>query len=392
MSEELPDSIVYGACYRYFQKSESATQIAEWVNRELKERGISRGKFARTSVYPILRRAAKLGFLQLIPPHRLDLAKQIANTCAIQAEDVLVLDDGNSPEFDGSSVNEVAFETAKLCLQLSHRIAESHPLGVVNIGWGAGITCSLIAKHLATLLTHKSFTPSSPIKRFRMHALVSGRIHSAKTLENELYHYPSYFFTNFFGCCGEDLPIDVIDFQIDAIVPWDNYSSLKNTIAVQDAENRAKNEIDLIVNSVATHSQKTGLLLRVLNETQDRKTAKATTLRLKESNWVGDIGYHPFSKSGQPIEPDKNGFRAVHAFPSWHDLLRWKNNPGHYLILAAGVSHGFEKTEAIRALMTKDDQHRIFTHLVLDSKTAAGILDLENAIEGGTSVKQLKVA
>jgi DNA-binding transcriptional regulator LsrR (DeoR family) len=98
-------------------------------------------------------------------------------------------------------------------------------------------------------------------------------------------------------------------------------------------------------------------------------------IKMYKAGWVGDVQFRPYSAEG-PLPENVCPVRAVTLF-ELDELVRIAKDRtnGKYVVLVAGPCGecGETKKNALRPLLA-NEQLRLWTHLIVDAKTAKELL------------------
>jgi DNA-binding transcriptional regulator LsrR (DeoR family) len=353
----LPGHLIYGVAERFIRQKNPATgrpwnadTLAQWLG----EQGYPR---SREQIYPILREAARRGYLKGSPPHSLGVHAVLEKRYPDMPADTRILD-----VMPPLVVENLATETAEVVFELIVSIAEGggasrsrrKPYRRIHVGFGAGGTTRRVAECLAERLASEPKIP--PIT---VHALSSGF-----AIERPL-EAPIAFFS-FFENLHE--PVEFVSLYSPPAVECTEYEAIKKLPGVKRSF-ELKKKLDIVVTSLAQADDPHGLLNMYLGAEKAARRAE-----LGRRGHVGDVQWQPYSKKG-PLAV-KTGHRVVTLF-DLPDLVRLAAEPGKHVVLVAGpcIVCGKVKAKALRPLLT-EPRLRVCNHLVTDVETGRKLLDL----------------
>ncbi|MDR2762970.1 MAG: hypothetical protein LBB88_10235 [Planctomycetaceae bacterium] len=374
------DELVFAVCDRYFQQlglsSQSddgekrqrgaASAVAEWVRRVKNRRDITREK-----IYPIFWEACNRGFLLLQPPTEKKLTQKL--------HDVFHLEDHPSGEIivvnanGESAAKHVTSTAADLIVKLIEDIGaaklKKYPKDrnkqAVHLGMGAGYAAMLVAQRLALKVKSGDSVP-----QLVLHAISTGGF-----LPNEPHKAPSTYFTYF------DPHLTNVKFVAlfsETVVGREDYEKMKLNPGIKSSFDK-RDEIDIIVTSLAAADHEHGLLGRYLKYLIDEGLVEKGLLdKMFAEGWIGDVQFRPYSENA-PLPNDVCPVRAVTLFELDELVNMARDDNGKYVVLVAGPCGecGESKKHALLPLI-KNENLRLWTHLVTDVKTARELLGMEN--------------
>lgn len=378
---EESDDLIFAVCNRFFQqlgtsfdspsvsipqleseaeeKRGAASAVAAWLKEEW-----GRADLTREKVYPLFWEASKRGFLHLqVPPER-QLAKELTQRFGLHNHPG-TLSVVNVRGQDAA--NHVTAKAADLIVDLIEQVAADKaaklPVGApkpaVHLGMGAGFAAMQVAKRLSQKVNASKDCP--PLV---LHAMSSGGF-----LVNEPHKSPTAYLTYF------DQTITTVDYVAlfsETVVDADSYEKhLKNPGIRLPFERR--DEIDIIVSSLAAADDPHGLLLSYLSHLTDLGYVKPNVLDdMRKEGWVGDVQFRPYSANG-PLQK-KGLVRAVTLFEIDELVQAAKTNRKKVVLIAGPCGEcATPKTAALRPLLENDDL-RLWTHLITDAGTARELL------------------
>ncbi|MCS7237397.1 MAG: sugar-binding domain-containing protein [Thermoguttaceae bacterium] len=369
--EDESRELIFAVCER-FLRGEKAASIARWVQRHCQ-----RPSFRRTQIYPLLGAASRLGFFQLLPPLERQLAADLRAVYKLPHQDPESLIVVNAP--GPAAHDHLTTAAAALVVRLMKRVVEQKrrsgvPRVEVHLGLGGGMTAMMVSRKIARALAAERELPPLVI-----HTLSSGGF-----LPNEPQKSPISCFSYFDGLPTE---IECVALFTETVVSSDDFGLVTANPAVKCVMDR-KNEIDIVVTSLAAASDRHGLLRRYLEWLREMGGIDEAKLdRMHQNGWIGDVQFRPYSAAG-PMD-DHCGVRAV-TLLEISDLVEWANHTisaksfgdqgkqtgsFKYIVLVAGpcAECGELKTVALKPLL-ENEKLRVFTHLVTDVATAQDLL------------------
>ncbi len=338
---EIPDSVLVLAIER-FMKNDKMTAIRDLVNAELAQLNIDK-KISRVQAYALPEIARERNYFNFTPPRHFSLSSRIKERYRLPEGHVHV---ANARELD-----QVAATAANLLVDLVHEVGEKND-GHVHIGVGGGWTTRLVAKHLANRLRSIPKLPELTI-----HALTSG--FDAKRPDTA----PVAFFGFFDGIATK---INYIGLFAPAVVEADLYKNTINQIGVKESFD-LREQINLVVTSLGIQRHKHGDFYRFMQ--YGKKKGINTLLK---AGWVGDVQYRPFGKEG-PITLETD-IRTV-TLLELDELRKMADHENKHVVVVAGPCGSCRATraDALEPLL-EEDSLRVWSHVVIDSKTAAVLL------------------
>jgi len=379
------DELVFVVCDRYFshlgrtsKEKESdtgdddsragekyrgaASSVADWLQNEKGRPDITREK-----IYPLFWEACNRGFLLLQPPAEHHLRKRLENNFALYrhpGEITVVNVNGENAAQHVTSI--AADQIVELIDRVGKKKKEQYPddpeKQAVHLGMGAGYATMLVARRLANKIRAGAEVP--PIV---LHAISSGGF-----LPNEPYKSPSTYFS-FFDPALMD--VKFVALFSATVVTNSDYENQKANPAIRHSFDK-RDEIDIVVTSLAAADHEHGLLGRYLSHLVDQRLMTRSVLsRMYDAGWIGDVQFRPYSVDG-PLPEEVCPVRAVTLF-ELEELVRIAKDRanGKYVVLVAGPCGecGETKKNALRPLLANESLH-MWTHLILDAKTAKELL------------------
>jgi DNA-binding transcriptional regulator LsrR (DeoR family) len=341
---KFDDTLLISVCDRFLD-GHKVMDIVHWLQEE---HGV---EMKRENIYPLLREARKRKYLSVLPPPEGYLQQRICDRFDVEKERIHVL------RVRGDTAREyVADAAAKQIVQLIHEVGETKAR--VRVGLGGGGTVMTVARALASRLRSEGSLP-----KLGLHALSSGfDVNKPRTAP-----------VSFLGYFDQAAPdIEYVGLFASAVVEVEQYEHVKTLPGVEESFQKAS-QIDIVVTSLASASDKHGELNRFMNLGE---RSNGNVEELKRHGWVGDVSYRPYSKTG-PIAAAAGGIRAVSLF-ELEDLVELVRKPNKHVLLVAapcGICNE-PKAEALQPLL-KESSLRMWSHLLMDLTTAQNLLPRE---------------
>jgi hypothetical protein len=370
------DELIFSVCDRYFyqlgksaqtpdgeeRQRGAAAAVADWIRMEKNRPDITREK-----IYPLFWEACQRGFLLLQAPSERNLKKQLEAHYHLENHPgeitvVNVRDDSAAQHVTSSAADLIVGLIDRVWKEKKEKYPNNPELQAVHLGMGAGYAAMLVAKRLATKV-HSG----DDIPQLVLHAISSGGF-----LPNEPHKAPSTYFTYFDPSLTN---IKFVALFSATVVGHDDYENLKTNPGVRLSFEQ-KDDIDIIVTSLAAADHEHGLLVQYLTHLVDLGFMPPDLLtKMRAAGWVGDVQFRPYSVD-KPLD-EISPVRAVTLF-ELDELVKMAKdaNNGKYVVLVAGPCGecGATKLHALRPLIA-NDHLRLWTHLVTDAKTARELLD-----------------
>ena len=380
------DELIFAVCDRYFsqlgrtskekeEESEhdadsegserhrgAASSVAEWLQ---KIRG--RTDITREKIYPMFWEACQRGFLLLQPTAEHHIRKKLENQFTLYKHPGEVTVVNVSGENAAQHVTTVAAEQIvelieRVWKEKMERYPDNPEKHEVHLGMGAGFATMLVAKRLANKIRSGAEVP-----RIVLHAISSGGF-----LPNEPHKSPSTYFSYFDPAL---MNVKFIALFSATVVSSSDYENQKANPAIRYSFEK-RDEIDIIVTSLASAEHEHGLLGRYLTHLIDQNLISRNVLdQMLAAGWVGDVQFRPYSVHG-PLSEEVCPVRAVTLF-ELDELVKIAKNRtnGKYVVLVAGPCGecGATKKNALRPLLANETL-RLWTHLIVDAKTAKELL------------------
>jgi hypothetical protein len=378
------DELIFAVCDRYFSQlgraarekegdSENDTEagekyrgaassVADWLQNV---RG--RADITREKIYPMFWEACNRGFLLLQPPAEHHLRKKLENNFALYkhpGEITVVNANGEN------AAQHVTSAAADQIVELIERVwkekKEQYPdepeKQAVHLGMGAGFAAMLVARRLANKIRSGAEVP-----QIVLHAISSGGF-----LPNEPHKSPSTYFSYFDPAL---MNVKFVALFSATVVSNSDYENQKANPAIRYSYEK-RDEIDIIVTSLAAADHEHGLLWRYLSHLVEQNLLSPNVLtKMFDAGWVGDVQFRPYSTEG-PLPENVCPVRAVTLFElnELVEIAKDRTN-GKYVVLVAGPCGecGATKKNALLPLLA-NGKLRLWTHLITDAKTAKELL------------------
>jgi DNA-binding transcriptional regulator LsrR (DeoR family) len=357
-----PDPVVFRVAELFIDVRKTATEVVSQVHKEY----VVRGRVTRETVYDIVDEAIARRFVQMTPPvDRLlaeRLEKKYPNITAATTHVVQMA----GPQDD----DKVAKIAADLAFQSLREIKAGCPNRPVGIGLGPGRATRDFCLHFSHLLQNN---PDAPAVRL-VAISGGGPSYSPEFASTSFFNlFPGQLFARD-GTLPEDDRLKIGLFS-ESLVKTKNFEAIKACVGVKEAVAAAASGIiDLVVTAMGDIDDPHDLLARSLVQSGvDLNELRART------GMVGNVQYRPYSDQG-PIKENPEDWRAVTLFEI-DDLVRLASQRHKHVILIArqcGMC-GKSRARAVRPLVSLPHM-KVFSHLVVDSKTAGELLQDEVAV------------
>ncbi len=319
---------------------------------EYAEYGVREHEFNKNQVYDMVRFAVVERLVLLKAPVNEALGKWLRTKFNIrkrgQKDDDLV----RVVDVDLNSPNSVSEEAADLAFRLIKSTYESRPDRPVGLGLGPGESTLVFSRRLGELLKREG--QHLQLKLFG--------ISSGCPPEK-----PNCAPISFFNLFPDGVISDRVALLAGPIVPVaDHARQLETTVGLKEAYS-ARDEIDIVVTSMGDFDDHHDGLAKLLKEQR---------AGWKKGNWVGSVQYRPYASDAAVVE-EAGGDRVVTLF-ELADLHRMAIDANKSVILIARPCSQCKKTktEALLPLLRLENQKRlrVFSHLVIDSKSASELV------------------
>jgi len=345
-----------------FKQRGAATSVASWFQ---KIRG--RTDITREKIYPMFWEACHRGFLLLQPPTEHHLQKKLENRFALHKHPGEVTVVNVSGENAAQHVTSIAADQIvelidRVWKEKKRQYPNEPEKQAVHIGMGAGFATMLVARRLAYKIRAGAEVP--PIV---LHAISSGGF-----LPDEPQKSPLTYFSYF---DPELMDVKFVALFSATVVSNDDYENQKANPAIRYSFEK-REEIDIIVTSLAAAKHKHGLLGQYLTHLIDQRLISRSVLtQMLEAGWIGDVQFRPYSAHG-PLPESVCPVRAVTLF-ELDELVEIAKDrtKGKYVVLVAGPCGecGETKKSALLPLLANKNL-RLWTHLIVDARTAKELL------------------
>ncbi|MBN1569404.1 MAG: hypothetical protein JXA73_16280 [Acidobacteria bacterium] len=337
----LRDELVAAVC-KYFCRGFTVAEIIDEVKRNV---GVP---LNREEPYRLIAFAAQKGWLRFQAPLSYDAADQIRERFPYLA-DVRVVRTGVS--------DDISFHVASVLMDEVCSLSRSRPShSEVHIGFAGGVALRKTARIFSEMLKEpKEDLP----KKIVFHAMVAGFNMEDPSTE------PNGFFTYFAGEPALQVKTSFLGLLAPGIVKTAEMEKLKSIEYIRDAYERAK-EIDIVVTAAGGHWQQGHSGLRSLY----KQWASRSLDQLNKAGCIGDMMWRPLGKDG-PLDI-KTEMQTV-TLMDLRDLPDFiKQKKKVLLLLGPCGDCGGPKEEVLKAILNYE--RRLITHLVVDSRSARGLL------------------
>ncbi|MGL6194809.1 MAG: hypothetical protein ACRC2T_08310 [Thermoguttaceae bacterium] len=373
------DELIFAVCDRFFSqlgvsfqpslgdpeflegdKRGAATAVANWLKDEW-----GRPDLTREKIYPLFWEASRRGFLLLQPPFEQQLSDRLRKFYDIPDKhgEIIVVNVSSS-----STAEHVTSRAADLIVSLIDKVyaeklantPKGAPLPSVHLGMGAGYAAMLVAKRMAHRVNSGGECP--PLV---LHAISAGGF-----LVDEPHKAPTTYFTYFDSSLTS---VKYVALFSETVVSNEDYEKLKMNPGIR-VPYEQRDDIDIIVTSLADANHEHGLLVRYLTYLVNQGLLdKGLLNKMFQAGWIGDVQFRPYSVDG-PLK-DVCPVRAVTLF-ELDELVELTKKKGKHVVLVAGPCGecGASKKDALRPLLA-NEKLRLWTHLVTDAKTSRELLE-----------------
>ncbi len=369
------DELIFAVCDRYFfqlgrssQTAEgeertrgAAASVAEWIQSEYHRPDITREK-----IYPLFWEACQRGFLLLQAPWEKTLKQNLEEKYHLGTHPGEITVANVNGETSAQHVTSTAADLIlnlidKVWVEKKKKYPKDPAAQAVHLGMGAGYAAMLVAKRLSQKIRSGDAVPE-----LVLHAISTGGF-----LPQEPHKAPTTYFTFFDRSMTN---IKYVALFSETVVDNEDYEKLQKNPGIRQSFER-KGEIDIIVTSLAAADHEHGLLVQYLSHLVEQGFMEPDLLeKMRSAGWIGDVQFQPYSKEG-PLK-DVCPVRAVTLF-ELEELVDMVNaKSGKYVVLVAGPCGecGATKKEALQPLIA-NEKLRLWTHLVLDARTARELLE-----------------
>ena len=380
------DELIFAVCDRYFSqlgrsardKGDNSENVVDSETRE-KHRGAAssvaewlqkvkgRTDITREKIYPMFWEACNRGFLLLQPPAEHHLREKLEYNFRLKRHPgeitVVNVNGENAAQHVTSTAADQIVELIERVGKEKREMYPSEPeKQAVHLGMGAGFATMLVARRLAYKIRSGTEVP-----QIVLHAISSGGF-----LPNEPHKSPSTYFSYFDPAL---MNVKFVALFSATVVSNSDYENQKANPAIRYSFEK-RDEIDIIVTSLASAEHEHGLLGQYLTHlVEQRLISRDVLTKMFEAGWIGDVQFRPYSAEG-PLPENVCPVRAVTLF-ELDELVKIAKDrtSGKYVVLVAGPCGecGETKKNALRPLLANDNL-RLWTHLILDAKTAKELL------------------
>lgn len=376
---EESDELIFAVCDRFFLqlgKSFQPTQASSDDKEPEKHRGAAasvatwlkeewgRTDLTREKIYPLFWEASRRGYLMLQAPPETQLVDKITQKYHLSSHSgelsVVNVRGENAPFHVTSRAADIIVELIdKVYQEKNADLPKNATPKAVHIGMGAGFAAMLVAKRLAQKVNIGGECP--PLV---LHAISSGGF-----LVDEPHKAPTTYFSYFDQSLAQ---VSYVALFSETIVDNDSYEKHIQNPGIRLPFER-RDEIDIVVTSLAAADHEHGLLVRYLTHLVEQNLLDKNLLQeMLDAGWVGDVQFRPYTIDG----PLTKGcpVRAVTLF-ELDELVTLAKSGNKHVVLVAGPCGecGALKTDALRPLLA-NEKLRLWSHLVTDAGTARMLL------------------
>jgi DNA-binding transcriptional regulator LsrR (DeoR family) len=338
--EELTNLELVSYICNYLNKGVMPSDIADELKKDKKI------EIHREEPYRYIGYAARHGWIQFNPPPDYALRKRLEKEHA-WLDGVRVV--------HTKTLVDVARKTAGMLIRLL-RDRANEGQSEVHVGFAGGHAMRTVAQQLAIMLREPAQGMPETVT---FHALVSGFDVREPTTD------PNAFFTYLYDDPAIPMNTEFVGLYAPPIVKPALVRDLRAVTQIDQAFKLAK-DLDIIVTSGA--SWENPCSDSMLRDYMSHCPASMATL--EKAGCIGDILWRPISATG-PI-PTTTKIRAMTLIElkDIEDLIA--KNKSVLFMLGPCRACGQPRTELLKAILGMEK--RLITHLVTDSKTAAGAL------------------
>jgi DNA-binding transcriptional regulator LsrR (DeoR family) len=324
-------------CSYFCDKGLTATQIQKRMQDEHSARTMT-----REEPYAYVRKAAMRGWIRFVPPQEHSLQRHLREVAYPWLHDVSVVQTGRS--------EDVAYRGAKMLLEL---LQQHYSGGEVHIGFSGGASLRMLAQRFGELLREPAqFLPAKIV----FHALVAGFDVNDPTTD------PNAFFTYFVSDPRMPFETSFVALHSPAMVEARFEPKLRELPGIKEAYDSAS-EIDIIVTSTSCWRDAHSMLRHYMD------VAGESVEKLEKEGCLGDILWQPLGSAG-PFELNTR-IRAM-TIMKLSELSELVAAGKHVLLVAGPCARCHRpKAEVVKAIL--DQEHRLITHLVTDSRCARAV-------------------
>jgi DNA-binding transcriptional regulator LsrR (DeoR family) len=320
---------------------------------------------SREEPWRILSRIAARGHLQYVPGFSEEVARQI-QTRYPWLRDCRVVETSN--------IADVAIAGARYLLRLLQRHCQSRPkTQEFHVGYAGGRCLRQVAREFARLLSQPEPIPHLP-EKIVFHSIVAG--FNDENPETD----PNFFYPYFVTPTIQVKSTEHVTLYAPGLVREEQIEMLNDFTLIQEAMKK-RYLIDVILTSAGHWKDEHSTLQTLLR--RDKKSIN----RLSAAGTVGDMCWQPMGPDGPiDLKKIKPVLRAMVLLQlsELHEFI----DRGTQVLLVLGPCGKCNKpkTTILRSILDADPS--LITHLVVDSRTARGLmLKAEDAEEAEVGPK-----
>jgi len=336
----LDDRQIMSAVCKFFCDGKLPSEITALIKEQY---GV---RMSREMPYKYLAKAAARRYLRFVPQHDFALEEQITARFGRLTQTKVV----------PTAVGEhVAYEAAVMLRKLlcTHR-APPYNKKEVHVGFAGGHSMRRVAQALAELLR----VPSAELpETVVFHAMVAG------FNVNEPQTDPNAFFTYFADDPAIQIEPRFVGLHAPAMVRTSTLRDLRELPVIRDAFAGVR-ELDIIVTAAASWADGDSLLKKYMAQ-----SARSMSV-LNRAGCRGDIMWRPLAPDGPIREP--TDIRAM-TLMELEDLPGFIGK-GKHVLLCLGPCEACGKPRPDILEVVLEQKERLITHLVVDSRSAMGLL------------------
>jgi len=330
-----------------------AENIAEQIRQEFK--GV---RFTRQMAWAFAGEAMRRGFFILAPPYETTLQTSLVVKYPHLANRLHVVHT-SSP----TDNRKVAIAAAHIALEAAKKIAKSLGHAPLGLGLGPGRATRDFCEVFSQLIEQDRYVPKLDLVAI-----------SAGCPAKE----PEYASTSFFNLFKDHIVNSRTGLFAQTLVYPRDLRHIRKRAGVKEAM-EAQKKIHMVVTSMGDMNDKDDLLRLFLEDSQVDVEA------LIKRGWVGNVQYRPYTIKG-PVKERANDLRAVTLF-ELDDLRKMATDSDDkcvILIARRCAKCGRTRADALKPLLEKDSDLRVFSHLVMDSATCGELVGDKNTTVAGT--------
>lgn len=342
LGEEDEISLV---CYLLCEKQLKPSEIAKEIRARF--RLPDNKEYSRERTYKKINEAAKRGWLRFRGPRGLEIEHALRTRFDFLHGARVVR---------SAAHQDIARHAARMLFDLARGYKDR---GIVRVGVAGGHLLRYVFRRFADLIQE---TPDGLPQQIVLHSLVGG-------FSDDPTADPNSFF-QFFRTGKTPSPVQVryIPLHAPGFIPGGKFAELRALPIIKDAFVEAA-KIDIFISSAGgCFNDGHSMLCKMFEKMQDESLAQC-----RKAQVVGDLMWHPFSKKELDIHTDS---RAMTLFDLNH--LPKLVEQGKKFILAVspcGDRNCFkDKGEALLAVLAHSQRKALFTHLVVDYRSARAAL------------------